>query len=118
MPQLIHKSELIKNIARNWKQQYWSNSGWNNVVAINGKTKEQTYNQLQRLKNPTEEQITEIIGNSSWTQNECHQCGRDVLMVVEVGQEPDWESHTARLCIDCIEADLKLLKESNAQKEN
>lgn len=40
----------------------------------------------------------------------CHECERDVEEVVEVGEEPDYESHTARLCGQCLLKTLTLLE--------
>lgn len=45
----------------------------------------------------------------------CDQCLQEVPFVVEVGEEPDYDSSTARLCQKCLEAALALAKEE-AQK--
>ena len=46
--------------------------------------------------------VNDIIGNQSWTQCSCSECNRDVDAVVQLGQEPDYESSTAWICRDCI----------------
>ena len=48
------------------------------------------------------EKVNELIGNESWTQLKCSDCGGDSTAVIELGQEPDYESATAWVCFDCI----------------
>jgi hypothetical protein len=43
-----------------------------------------------------------IIGNKSWTRIECDECGQQVERAVQVGQEPDYDSHTVTLCVPCV----------------
>ena len=63
-------------------------------------------------------EVAEIIGNSFWVceRTYCDECGLKVLEVVEMGEPPDYESATARLCRDCLRAALRLLTEKNAYK--
>ena len=51
---------------------------------------------------PDPDAINKIIGNDSWTYCKCDECGDEVDFVVECGQEPDYESATARLCGECV----------------
>lgn len=48
----------------------------------------------------------------------CDECGIDVAVGVRVGEEPDYESATAVLCITCVENALNLLREHNAKGFN
>ena len=50
----------------------------------------------------TAKKIENIIGNSSWTDLTCSECGKYVKKVVQVGEEPDYESATVFLCVKCI----------------
>jgi hypothetical protein len=45
--------------------------------------------------------VAEIIGNESWTRMTCGECKKDVTELVTIGDEPDYESQTASICIDC-----------------
>lgn len=119
MPQLILKSKFIKDVASRWKSSYFGQNKWLDTYIVNGRTKEQIYKELIKLgDNATEEKIISIIGNRSWTNNTCHECERDVDVLVQLGQKPDYESYTARICTDCITNALNLVKESNATKED
>jgi hypothetical protein len=105
-PILVTKRDLIKNVANRWREQYPEvNSGKHSRFV-------QTYRDLLALDlgTCTADEVDAVIGNSSWTRNECQSCGDDVDAAVIVGQEPDYESATARLCKSCLQAALDLLK--------
>jgi hypothetical protein len=61
---------------------------------------------LARLKalpsTATAEDVLAILdGNWSWLVLQCNECERYTLPVVELGEEPDYESATVWLCRDC-----------------
>ncbi|RLI71039.1 hypothetical protein DRO91_06105, partial [Candidatus Heimdallarchaeota archaeon] len=65
------------------------------------------YKQLLSLGNkPSPDKIDETIGNSSWTSVICNECNSGADFVIEVGEEADYDSATARLCKACIEKAL------------
>jgi hypothetical protein len=58
----------------------------------------------------TAEQVGEIIGNRSWAcPRSCDECGQETWQLVQLGEEPDYESRTASICSDCLRAALRLL---------
>jgi hypothetical protein len=59
---------------------------------------------LKQLPKPVDpDEVDRIIGNTSWTYtHHCSQCGQQSEVVIEVGQEPDYESATAWLCVPCV----------------
>ena len=63
------------------------------------------------LPQPTDPDALEAIWRDGRTWSSCHGCGRSVAAVARVGEEPDYESSTARLCRDCLLAALALLPE-------
>ena len=58
----------------------------------------------------TSQQIADIIGNDTWTTMTCSECGKSSIPVIEVGDEPDYESHTVWLCFGCINKLYQLIK--------
>jgi hypothetical protein len=51
----------------------------------------------------TVEDVASAIGFVGWiTEMECNECLRIVDLVVELGEEPDYESRTARICVACL----------------
>lgn len=102
---VIRKIDMIANVAESFKTQYfvrgkgWKQFDWDT---------EATYEQLKALpRNATEEEVISIL-NNSWTQNLCNECAQDVEIVIEVGQEEDYESSTAWICLECLEKALVL----------
>lgn len=105
---LKKKSDLIRNVAENWKRQYWHpKRGWQ----PHNESKEVIYRELSELpEQATEDDIAAIIGNAGWTRNKCDECGQDVDVTVMVGQEPDYESRTAFICLDCLKRAVTLIE--------
>lgn len=70
--------------------------------------------QLAALESPIDpDQVDAIIGNKSWTQVDCcSECEARVDVVVEIGQEPDYESSTAWVCLPCLRAAVALAEAS------
>lgn len=54
--------------------------------------------------------VNKIIGNDSWTTLRCNECDENKTAIVEIGQEPDYESMTAYVCKDCIAAAGRLFE--------
>ena len=99
---LITKQEKIKNIVKTWTSQY-------------PKDKKDITLKLIQANPTTEDEIAEIIGNRSWTDNYCDECGKDSDVLIEVGQEPDYESATAYICPNCLQKAIEIyntIKES------
>ena len=56
--------------------------------------------------------VSEIVGNTSWADRKrCDECGQQSWDIVEIGEEPDYESRTCYVCADCLRAALRLLEE-------
>lgn len=61
--------------------------------------------QIRQLgPSPTVEQINEVLGNSSWTDLVCDECGQHAQKIAIVGQPLNHDSATTFLCGDCIKA--------------
>ena len=105
---LITKRSLIRAVADRWCEQYFP---FNNDAPLfskrmgfsNDLTKRQIHDALVSLDKATatEDMVSNIIGNASWTNIKCDECGKDVDAVIVVGEPMDYESHTARLCREC-----------------
>ncbi len=107
---IIKKSEIIKNIPDLFKKNYYHNynNEWTKDPFGKLKDQEKQYNAL--LETTTEDEVEEIIGNRGWTINKCNECNKDFDVTIQVGEEPDYESATARLCFDCLSKALYLMR--------
>lgn len=61
------------------------------------------------LETATPEEVNTIIGNNSWTDLRCNECGSSKLpLTVEVGES----SRTASLCLPCLRKALSVAEEA------
>jgi hypothetical protein len=101
----------ILEVAKRWKSQY-----------VGGKHEQADkiaiYANLLKLDLTTcsAETIASTIGNDSWAcPQKCYECGGRFNAVLQIGQEPDYESATTYLCIGCIaSANALMEKQANA----
>ncbi|WP_443700181.1 hypothetical protein [Pseudomonas sp.] len=82
---------------------------------INGRTRDETIDALNALPKPVNaDEVDRIIGNDSWTRvptcDDCGKCSLDAVM--QLGQEPDWESCTAHICHACLKAALDTIEKA------
>lgn len=107
--ELITRQTLARVAAPRWRRQYPPDRehGWND-----GRSANKISDALAALgSDPDPDAVDRIIGSGGWTAvPKCDECGRDDLSaVVQVGEEPDYESATAKLCRDCLARALALL---------
>jgi hypothetical protein len=100
---IINKEDLIKNVSKNWNSQYAKSSDIDKILISK---------RLQEENPQTENEISNIIGNKSWTLNICNECNKDSDTTIILGQEPDYDSATSNICLDCINKALRLFNES------
>ena len=101
---IITRKGLAKAAASRWKSSYYKQNEWKY-----GEDKEQKYYKLVALGgDPSPHDVDSVIGNTSWTDLRCDECGHAVHSAMRVGEEPDYESSTALVCQPCL---LKALEE-------
>jgi hypothetical protein len=106
---LITRQLLASQAAQRWYGQYYRNGRWYESNSYLGSPEEKYAAMLVLGDSTTPEAINAIIGNDSWTSCICDDCGQKVEAVVSCGQEPDYDSSTAKMCKGCLKAALKLL---------
>ena len=94
---ILHtERSMIQRVAARWRGQYGSD-------ARSNPSQYAKCDLLDALdpETATKAEVDAIIGNGSWTSPEdCSECrSRDGRPVVELGQEPDYESSTAWICL-------------------
>jgi len=98
------RSQIIE-VADRWDAQYpISRYGDNpNTKAVSEKLRSID------LSTATTADVESIIGNCSWAgPRECDECNLSFDVVVELGDEPDYDSNTVRLCVGCLYRALEL----------
>jgi len=110
---LINERTLIRGVAEAWEQQYWAPPS-PKITACS--------EILKKLRNldkekATAEEVALIIGNDSWASEKaipkCSECGENVSEIVQVGEEPDYESNTSWICKKCLVRALELFGDNN-----
>lgn len=104
---LTTQRDLIRGVAKRWRDTYAPFEQWDMRPTMFGPVpdKRAISIKLDKLdkETATAADVAAIIGNESWTHLTCDECGKDADAVLTVGQEPDYESHTASLCRSCVE---------------
>ncbi len=98
--------QLIQAVAKRWREQYQPFSDKDPM------DKRGIADKLDALDGnaASAEDVNAIIGNQSWTRLACDECKEDTTLTVQVGDEPDYESHTAELCLECAEKAAALIR--------
>ena len=101
---LVLKSQIVAGVPARWAKHYKDYRSW-------GYAEKATITERLSALPPgfTAEQVDEIIGNKSWTSNECTECGKDAPVLVRVGEEPAYEARWVELCPDCLNAAVAAL---------
>lgn len=98
---IITERVLIKEVAKRWKEQYPN-------------SEQDIYQKLKLLnkETATAKDVENIIGNSSWTNiPRCDECGQETEIVIQLGEEPDYESSTiVIICEDCLKQAIKAVE--------
>lgn len=110
---IINQRSQIRTVAERWDRQYPLELYAQTLPSGRPNTVSGALHALDK-ETATAADVEAIIGNSSWTlaRFECDECGQLASEVVEVGEEPDYESATAKLCRSCVEQALAMFKDS------
>jgi hypothetical protein len=95
------RTQLLSVVAR-WREQYARELAGETVIC--GRAADVLAKlQALDLNTATADDVANIIGNRSWAEpKQCDECGRESDRVVELGDEPDYESRTCNLCLVCV----------------
>jgi len=101
---VITQRDLIRGVAYSWGKQYARHMEKDPEYGLaTGESYMSIHLELLALNSETAtaEDVEAIIGNGSWTGLKCNECGKYPVSVIQVGDEPDYESSTAHLCALC-----------------
>jgi hypothetical protein len=95
--------DKIKGVVAAWERAY---------PGINTPMRQGILTELKSLdlSKASAKEVTAIIGNPSWVTLTCDDCRKDVDAVVQAGEEPEYDSGTANLCVDCLRKALALIE--------
>lgn len=110
---LITERTLIREMAERWATQYPRGK------SEPGSSSQRIYKKLLALdkEKATAKDVADIVGNDSWTRVcDCSECGTTPQVIVQVGEEPDYESRTAYLCPSCLQKAVKLVQKGDGDE--
>ena len=97
---LLTRQILADGAADRWENEYGTGFPEGKVDILS---------QLRSLgRNPSPDSVDMVIDSKAWTEIECHECGGENVEVIELGQEPDYESSTAWICKHCLKKALAI----------
>jgi hypothetical protein len=97
--QLHTTRSQIRGVAKAWREQY-------------GTDKADIAKRLDALgPDASAKEVENIIGNNTWTELNCDECGRDMSAVVRIGDpsDDDYERRDVDLCEECLRKALDLI---------
>lgn len=99
---LITRQSKANIVADKWKTQYPEDKysddpekPWANKQAI-------LKGLIDLGEHPYPADVDKVIGNESWTATQCDNCEASGMDVLELGEEPDYESRTIHICETCV----------------
>jgi len=63
------------------------------------------------LETCTRDDVTAAMGTDGWTECACDVCGEDVGAIIQLGDEPDYESTTLNICWVCVKKVVGLFRD-------
>lgn len=95
---LITRAENARKATASWYSTYFQGGQWRY-----GEDKQEKYRSLLELgENPDADDVDRVIGNDSWTACRCDECGTLREVVLQIGEDPGYESATANICKPCL----------------
>ncbi len=96
--ELLRKVDIVRSVPKRWAAQY---RGTDNVQHA-----EITAKLLALEPGFAADEVDSIIGNGSWTECRCVECGRDRDVLIRIGDEPDYEARYVNICEKCLKEAL------------
>ncbi len=109
---LLDERTQVREVARRWKDQYFQYGKWYLWSNRPASYAEDMYKRLCALDVETATAAdVERCGLRGWISPQpCHECRYEGWDVVQLGEEPDYDSATARVCRSCLEKALRLAR--------
>jgi hypothetical protein len=110
---IVTQRDQIRGVCKAWREQY-------PLAAKHFADKHEIYHRLCQLnlEQCRAEDVNDIIGNVSWTSLRCDECNQETDWLLYVGEPPDYESRTARLCKSCCKQVAQMVARKTKTKQN
>lgn len=108
--QKITRHSAAATVAARWRAQYGDKPAGYRLAK--GADPQEILRKLEALgAEPNPDDVDAVIGGPGWTNGDryCNECNSSDVDVVQLGDEPDWESSTAKICGACLLKALMLI---------
>jgi len=106
---LITRQNLANQAANRWEKEVYGYI-WSQLDSRDYNPKKAIFNKLVSLgEYPAPDAVDKVVGNDSWTRTFCNECEEENIDVVELGEEENYGSSTAKICESCLRRALELL---------
>ncbi len=103
--ELITRQSRASTTAARWQEQY-------NGPGVTVDEQEIGAALVALGADPLPDAVDAAIGNDSWTKlDTCGECSKEVAALVQVGEDPDYDSNTAYLCKSCTRRAVVLFED-------
>src|SRR5690349_6557356 len=108
---VVTKKALVATAAQRFRDTYQRRDEW--LPAPQGGDSAAIFGKLSALPAKVDEdEIIAIIGDSSWTENICDECGQDSAITILLGEEIHHPTDLTAICLDCLKQARHLGKAS------
>lgn len=97
---LITRESNAAGAAERWREQYCHDGKWRDTKWDSGEDRRRTYEKLLGGEQ-TADRVEKIL-NVSWTSTCCQECQDRGIPVVQLGEDPDYDSATLDVCVPCL----------------
>ena len=101
-------------VSRRWRERYTTSDGqWPHLL----RNRKETFEQLLALGDAiTADDVERIMGNEMWTKSPCIECGQWHRELIQLGEEPDVESRTVTVCLECARKYADFIREHTSHE--
>lgn len=99
---VITKKELVSTFLDRYKEQL---NNYRTLPESLKKIHEERIKKIGAIENPTELDISKILGNNTWTANYCDECEEDSEVSIILGEtilDGDGNNRPANICSKCL----------------
>jgi hypothetical protein len=92
---LLYRADVVANVPMRWAAAY---NNWH----YDAEKRVKTEKLLALPAGFSAEDVNAIIGNDSWTELKCSECQKNHDVLIQIGDEPDYDARYVELCRDCL----------------
>ena len=99
--------DQVRTVAARWKEAYQTQ----NLPYYFDKAEIQRKLDALDVETATDKDVATTIGNGTWVSpGYCGECKTEDWSAIQLGEEPDYESATATICLACLRKAVEMVE--------